>query len=78
MMPLKDNINDARVNGMFPKDVKIRRKKFICKPKVMLNLNNYKMLHRCNLGFQTLNNPKLGIYKQEFKMSNSRCDHFLT
>ncbi len=26
-MPLDDNINDARVNGMFPKDVKIRRKK---------------------------------------------------
>jgi hypothetical protein len=26
MMPLEDNIDDARVYGMFPKDVKIRKK----------------------------------------------------
>jgi hypothetical protein len=26
MMPFEDNIDDARVNGMFHKDVKIRKK----------------------------------------------------
>jgi len=26
MMPFEDNIDDARVNGMFRKDVKIRKK----------------------------------------------------
>jgi hypothetical protein len=46
MMPLDNNINDVGVDGMFPKDAYLKTF-LICKPKIMLNFNNYKMLQRC-------------------------------
>ncbi len=44
MIPLEKNIDDARVDGMFPKDAN-QKKKLIFKLKIMLHFNNYKILY---------------------------------